>query len=113
MTKEERKKLTAMNVAIRELDAELKAGTTRPVYLFYGEEEYLKHSFKSRIRRSVVPDENSMNVTSFIENQCSADAIISQADTMPFFADKRIVLIEESGFFGKRKKKKKEAESTE
>ena len=40
-----------------------------------------------------------MNVTSYEGKSIDVRSVIDQAETMPFFADKRFILIENSGFF--------------
>ena len=106
--KNEKTKQALLDKNMRTLNLEMKTGSYRPVYLFCGEEEYLKKDFKIRLKRSIVPEGDNMNLTVFSEKDCTPDAIISMADTMPFFADRRLILIEESGFFKVRKKKEDE-----
>lgn len=80
------------------LDQDLKTGTFRPVYLLYGEEEFLKQSYKRRFREALVGD-NTMNFNQFSGKGVSVKEIVSLADTMPFFAEHRMILVENSGLF--------------
>ncbi len=78
----------------------LKTGEWKKVYLFYGEEAFLKRTYKKQVKQAIIGDEDSMNYNYF-EGKDAADvnSIIAIADTMPFFADRRLVIVENSGFF--------------
>lgn len=80
------------------LNKDIKEGTFRPVYLLYGEEEFLKNSYKNRLKEAIVGDD-AMNFASFEGKGLDLDEVIRLADTMPFFAERRMILIEDSGFF--------------
>ena len=44
------------------------------------------------------PDDN-MNFTTFEGKNINPKEVIDLAETLPFFADRRVILIEDSGFF--------------
>lgn len=70
----------------------------KPVYLLSGEETYLTRQFCERLAEAIAGDD-SMNVNRFQEKNPDIREIISLADTMPFFAESRLIIIENSGFF--------------
>lgn len=80
------------------LNQDLKNGTFRPAYLLYGEERYLKTSYKNRIKEAVIGDD-TMNFACFEGKGLDLDEVIRLADTMPFFAERRLIMIENSGLF--------------
>lgn len=80
------------------LNQDLKNGTFRPAYLLYGEERYLKTSYKNRIKEAVIGDD-TMNFACFEGKGLDLDEVIRLADTMPFFAERRLIIIENSGLF--------------
>lgn len=80
------------------LNQDIKEGHFRPLYLLYGEEEFLKNSYKNRLKEAIV-GEDAMNFASFEGKGLDLDEVIRLADTMPFFAERRMILIENSGFF--------------
>ncbi len=82
------------------IDQDIKSGTFKPVYLICGEEEFLKQSMKRRLREAVV-GKDTMNFNRFSGKGAEEKEIISLADTMPFFAAHRMILVEDSGFFKK------------
>ena len=80
------------------LNQDIKNGQFKPVYLLFGEEAFLKRSYKKRLIEAVA-GEDSMNFHQFEGKGIDLKEIISLADTMPFFGDRRLILIEDSGLF--------------
>lgn len=83
---------------MQNLKQDIKNRTFRPVYLLYGEERYLKSSYKNRMKEAVVGDD-AMNFSYFEGKGPDLDEVIRLADTMPFFSERRLITIEDSGFF--------------
>ena len=82
-----------------ELESALKSGALSRAYLLCGEESYLRRNYKARFFSLFAGD--SMNVTLLREEAANEDNIIAAADTLPFFAERRLVFVEESGLFQK------------
>ena len=82
------------------LNQDIKNRAFRPVYCLYGEEAFLKKSYKNQLIEAVLGDDR-MNFQSFYGKETDINEIISLADTMPFFSEKRLILIENSGLFKK------------
>ncbi|MFR4579975.1 MAG: DNA polymerase III subunit delta [Clostridium fessum] len=80
------------------INEDIKNGTFKPVYLLYGEEAFLKQSFKKKLRAAISGDD-TMNYNYFEGKGLDVNELISLADTMPFFSERRLILIEDSGFF--------------
>ncbi len=80
------------------LNSDIEKKTFRPVYLLYGEEDFLKNSYKNRLKNAIVSDD-LMNFSSFEGKNTNVDEVMRLADTMPFFAERRMILIEDSGLF--------------
>lgn len=80
------------------LNKEIKERTFRRVYLLYGEENFLKRSYKTKLREAIL-GEDTMNYHYFEGKGLNIAEIISLADTMPFFAEHRLILMENSGLF--------------
>ena len=78
---------------------DIKKGSFKPVYLFYGEEAYLKQQYKNRLKNAVLPEGDTINLSIYSGKGIDVKEMIAQADTMPFFAEHRLLLIEDSGFF--------------
>lgn len=80
------------------LNQDIKERTFKPVYLLFGEESFLKTSYKNRLKSAVIGDD-TMNFSGFAGKGLDLDEVIRMADTMPFFTEYRLILIEDSGFF--------------
>ena len=83
---------------MQRLNQDIKQHTFKRIYCLYGEEEYLKRSYKNRLIEAISGDD-TMNVSRFSEKEAEIPAIIEAAETMPFFADYRLVIVEDSGLF--------------
>ena len=84
---------------MRNITADIKSGSFKPVYLLYGSEDYLKKWLRDRLKKAIVPDGDTMNYSYFEGKAPDSKAVAEIADTMPFFADRRLVVIENSQFF--------------
>lgn len=80
------------------LTQDIKNHSFKPVYLLYGEEAFLKNSYKNRLKAAIAGDD-TMNFNRFEGKGIDVREIISLADTMPFFSEKRLIIVEDSGFF--------------
>lgn len=80
------------------INEDIKSGQYKKVYLLYGEESLLKQSYKKKLKEAVAGDD-TMNYNYFEGKGLDVNELISLSDTMPFFSDKRLIIIEDSGFF--------------
>lgn len=86
---------------MKQLNADIKSGDLKQVYLLYGEEAYLKKQYKDRLKSAIMGDGDAMNFSSFAGKGIDIREVMSIAETMPFFAEHRLIVIEDSGFFKK------------
>ena len=84
---------------MKELIDDIKNGIFRHVYLLYGEESYLKLLWRDRLQKALIPEENSMNLNIFSGKGISEAAVIDQAETVPFFSDRRVIRLDNTGLF--------------
>lgn len=77
---------------------DIKNHQFKKVYLLTGEEVYLRNQYKRRLRNALLDPEDTMNAASFEGKGINPKEIIDLAETMPFFAERRVILIEDSGF---------------
>lgn len=80
------------------LNQDIREQTWKRMYLLYGEETFLKNSYKNRLKEAIVGDD-TMNFSYFEGKGLDVEELIRIADTMPFFAERRLILVEDSGFF--------------
>ena len=81
------------------LAEDIKNGSFKSSYLLYGEEAYLRTQYKNRLKNALADPSDTMNFSRFEGKGINPAEIISLAETLPFFAERRLKLIEDSGFF--------------
>lgn len=78
---------------------DIKKQEFKQVYLLFGEERYLKTQYRDKIVKALNPDDDTMNFSRFEGKGIDVKEVISLGETIPFFAERRIILVENSGFF--------------
>ncbi len=81
------------------LERSIKAGKDYACYLLFGEEVYLKKQNERKLVSHLIDPSNTMNYTTYQGSEADATKIIDMAETMPFFANRRVILVKNSGFF--------------
>ena len=76
----------------KEFETRLAAGNLPSTLLFEGEEEYLKQQAYQALRRKLLP-EGMEELNETLLEAPDAGAIIAAAETMPFLAEKRLVML--------------------
>ncbi len=84
---------------MKDLQSDIQKGTFRHIYLLYGEETYLKLQMRDRLIKALVPDSTSMNFSAYDGENISEGSLIDQAETLPFFSDRRVISVNRSGYF--------------
>lgn len=84
---------------IARITGDIKNQTYAHIYVLTGDEAYLRDQFKNNLKNALMPGNPSMNYTVYSGNKIDPKSLIQMADTLPFLADHRLILIEESGFF--------------
>lgn len=78
---------------------DIKQNQFKNVYLLYGDEVYLKHQYRDKMLHALGTEEDTMNFAKYEGKGISEAEVISLADTVPFFAEHRVILLEDTGFF--------------
>ncbi|MDE6314555.1 MAG: DNA polymerase III subunit delta [Lachnospiraceae bacterium] len=84
---------------MKSINEDIKTKNFKQIYLLYGEEAYLKRIYKEKLRNALVEKDDTMNYNYFAGKGISIPKVISISETMPFFAECRLIVIENSGFF--------------
>lgn len=84
---------------MKSIQEDIKTGNYKRAYLLYGEEAYLKQQYKQNLIHALNPDGDTMNFSHQEGKAIDVRSVIDFCETMPFFSDRRVVLIEDSGFF--------------
>ncbi len=86
---------------MKNIDEDIKKGSFQPAYLLYGEEAYLKRQYKQKLRQALSDSDDPMNFSSYEGKNINPGELIDLAETLPFFADYRLILMEHTGVFQK------------
>lgn len=84
---------------MQQLNEDLKSGQLKQAYLLYGEEAYLRKQYKDKVKAALLGDGDAMNSHYFEGKDINLGEIIDLAETMPFFAERRVIVLENSGLF--------------
>lgn len=82
---------------MKRITQDIKSGQFSNIYLLYGEEAYLRRQYRDNLRKALVPEEDTMNCTIYSGKDINVNEMIDMAGTMPFFAERRVIIVENSG----------------
>ena len=81
----------------RQFNEALKSGDLRRVYLLSGEQAYLRLQNRDKLVKVLMGDGDSMNLSRYSGSDVTARELIEMAQTLPFFADRRVIVLEGTG----------------
>ncbi len=84
---------------MKKLSEEIKSGQLKQVYILYGEEAYLRSQYKDKLKTALLGDGDAMNFHYFEGKDVRSQEVIDLAQTMPFLAERRVIMLENSGLF--------------
>jgi len=79
------------------LESHIRNKEFRRAYLLTGDEPFLLRSYKKKLRSAIAGDDG-INYSCFEGMDIDINAVIDVAETMPFFSDRRLIVIENSGW---------------
>lgn len=87
-----------MVFTMQRINNDIKSGQFQPVYLLYGGERYLQKQYRDKLKKALCGEDDNMNNHFFEGKGISIGEVIDLAETMPFFADRKVIFIENSGY---------------
>lgn len=78
---------------------DIKKRSFHNLYLLYGEEEFLKRYYRENLKYVILENSDEMNLSKFENKGIDLNEVQAIADTLPFFSDYRLILIQDSGLF--------------
>ena len=84
---------------MKSLNEDLKSGQLNRIYLLYGEEAYLKKQYRDKLRNALLSPDDTMNYAYYEGKGVNVREVIDLAETLPFFAERRLIVLENTGFF--------------
>ena len=89
------------DVGMQGLLQDIKSKTYSSVYLLCGEEVYLRKQYRDRLREALSEEGDTMNTHYYEGKHIPLGEVTDLAQTMPFFAERRVIIIENSGWIQK------------
>lgn len=84
---------------MKSLNEDLKTGKFKQIYLLYGPERYLRRQYKEKFTKAMVSGGDTMNYSFYEGKKTDIKEVIDLAETLPFFAKRRLIVFEDTGFF--------------
>ncbi len=84
---------------MKSLKQDIKTGQFKQVYLLYGQESYLKKQYKNMFIKAMIPPGDTMNYAYYEGKNVNIPEVIDLAETLPFFAERRLLVFEDTGLF--------------
>ena len=84
---------------MKTIKEDIKTRQFKRVYLLYGTEEYLKKLYRNKLKEAVLADSDAMNLLEYAGKGIDEKEVQEFADTMPFFADYHLLVLENTGWF--------------
>ena len=81
------------------LKEQIQKGQIGKLYLFYGEERFLIQLYEQRIKKALLLPEDEMMNLDVMQSPQDPLQVQSSIETLPFMAERRVVIIKESGAF--------------
>ena len=85
--------------AMAVINQHIKTGEFAKIYLLYGEERYLVNQYRDKLLSALTDKDDNLNFMKFAGNGIDTSELLAFCNEMPFFADRRVVLVENSGLF--------------
>ncbi len=83
------------------MNQDIKNATFQQFYLLIGDEGYLKKQYKAKLARAIVNTDDAMNYLYIEGNNPDLPAIYEAGETLPFFSDYRLIVLENTGLLKK------------
>ena len=81
----------------RDAIKDVRAGKIAPVYAIYGKDRYRMGQFASMLTEQLLgPDERELGIVRYDTAETSLEEIIGEAETLPFFVPKKLIIVRDS-----------------
>lgn len=98
-TYKKKSKENPTNASMATVKRHISEGTFSRLYLLFGDEPYLVNQYRKELISALTNDGDTMNFTTYSSDSFDINSVTSDALTMPFLAEHRVILVEDSGLF--------------
>ena len=90
----------AAQAQLKQLKADMKAGTPANLYMFHGEEQFLKNHYLQQLKKCVLdPVTESFNFHSFSSENFDLRDFADAVENLPMMAERTLVQVDEVDIF--------------
>jgi len=82
---------------MKKINQDIKTGEYAPIYLLYGPERYLRNQYRDKLKDGI--GAGDMNTTYYSGKGINVNEMIDIAETMPFLAERRLIVIEDADLY--------------
>lgn len=86
---------------MKTINQDIEKNEIKQFYLLFGTEDYLKRQYRDKLAKAMVDTEDTMNYNYFEGNNFQLQEVLDIGETLPFFAEERVLVLENSGLFKK------------
>ncbi|MCL1873502.1 MAG: DNA polymerase III subunit delta [Clostridiales bacterium] len=91
---------------MHQLKKSISLGLFSPLYLFYGEEDYLLEEMVRELSRAMLPEQNGWNLAIFDGDEAAVGDLLAAARTPVFGGGRRLIIVKNAPWFAAGGKKK-------
>ncbi len=89
------------NTAMRELKRDLKEGRLKNLYVFHGEEAYLREYYLGEVKKALLPAGlEDFNLHTAQGKECSPEWLEQAVDCLPMMSERTLVVVTDFDLFG-------------
>ena len=93
------------NTAMRELKKALRQGGLKNLYVFYGDETFLREYYLGELKKAILPQGmEDFNLHTAQGKECSVDWIAQAVDCLPMMSERTLVLVTDFDLMGQGEK---------
>lgn len=82
-----------------QLERDIKNDQLQPIYIVFGQDDYLMQQVKLMAMQQIVPQEEwTLNVSQYNMLETSLDEAIAEAESYPFFGERKVVILDNAYF---------------
>jgi DNA polymerase-3 subunit delta len=86
----------------QEFNKVLESGAFTPFFMISGDQAYLRNQDRDKLLEALLGStQDQMNLTRFTGTGFSAKDVIDIAETLPFFAERRVILLDSTGLWAR------------
>lgn len=86
-------------MVMKSIDSDIRNGSFKNIYLLIGVEPYLIHQYRDKLVNALISSDDELNLRRYTGEIPDVIEVMEYADTVPFFAERRVIVLEDTGIF--------------